>query len=137
MNGDPWTDERDQELRQWFANGRSNKEIAELTGRTEDAIEQRKHLLGLRGGSATCRRCGAPLIKKNGRPGNYCNQVCAAWSRYEAGIGHKPLVEIKGVCAHCGKPFARMMKPWGRGQGESGLSAYCSQVRARPSTARG
>jgi len=36
MHGDPWTEEADQELRQ-FANGRSNKEIAELAGRSERA----------------------------------------------------------------------------------------------------
>jgi hypothetical protein len=127
MNGDPWTDEGEQELRQWFANGRSNKEIAELTGRSVWAIERRKHLLGLRSGSATCQRCGAPLIKKNGRPGNYCNQVCAAWSRYEAGIGHLPMVEVKGVCAHCEKPFARTVRPWGPGQLQSAAAAYCSR----------
>jgi len=128
MNGDPWTDERDQELRQWFANGRSNKEIAELAGRTEEAIEQRKHRLGLRGGSATCQRegCGAPVVQgANGRPANYCSEVCAGWAWYEAEVGHKSLVEVKGVCAYCKKPFARMVRPL-RGAG-TGLAAYCSR----------
>src|ERR1035437_5414338 len=97
MNGDPWTDERDQELRRWFANGRSNKELAELTGRTEDAISHRKALLGLRGGSATCQRCGVPLVQGAPRPANYCSPACATWAHYEAQVGHKPLVEIKGV----------------------------------------
>jgi hypothetical protein len=125
MHADPWTKELNQELRQWFANGRSNREIAELTGRTENAIEQHKHRLGLRSGSATCQRCGLPLKKKNGRPANYCNEVCARWARYEAETGHKPPVEIKGVCAHCEKPFARMVRPM-RGPGAA-FSAYCSR----------
>jgi hypothetical protein len=125
MNGDPWTDERDQELRQWFANGRSNKEMAELLGRTEDAIVQRKHRLGLRSGSATCQRCGLPLTKKDGRPANYCTRTCEQWARYEAGVGHKPSVEVKGVCVHCGKPFARTVGPQGRES--SAASAYCSR----------
>jgi hypothetical protein len=127
MHGDPWTQERDQELRQWHEDGRSNKEIAELTGRTDEAIEQHKHRLGLRGGSDTCQRCGLPLRKKNGRPGNYCGQPCENWARYEAQHGHRPPVEIKGVCAYCGKDFARTVKPRGRGQSESGQSAYCSR----------
>jgi len=130
MHGDPWTEERDQELRQWCANGRSNKEIAELAGRTEEAISQHKHNLGLRGGSATCQRegCGAPVVQgANGRPGNYCSQVCARWDWYEATEGHKSPVEIKGVCAYCGKSFARMVKHVGPGQSESGLASYCSR----------
>jgi len=128
MNGDPWTIEADQELRQWFANGRSNKEMAELTGRTEDAITQHKHRLGLRGGSATCQRsgCGLPLIRKNGRPGNYCSQVCSTWPLYEVTVGHKSPVEVKGVCAYCKKPFARTKKPTGP-RGLTAASAYCSR----------
>jgi hypothetical protein len=128
MHGDPWTEERDQELRQWAANGRSNKELAELAGRTEEAIEQHKHRLGLRGGSATCQRegCGAPVVQPaNGRPGNYCSTACANWAHYEATEGHKPSTEVKGVCAYCAQPFARMVRPIaGGGQG---LSAYCSR----------
>jgi hypothetical protein len=127
MHGDPWTEERDQELRQWFANGRSNKEMAELAGRTEEAIGKRKQFLGLRGGSATCQRegCGAPVVQGATRPANYCSQTCAEWAHYEATEGHKSLVEVKGVCAHCGKSFARMVRPL-RGAG-TGLSAYCSR----------
>ena len=125
MNGDPWTAEADQELRQWYANGRSNREIAELAGRTKDAIGRRKAFLGLRGGSATCRRCGAPVKKSITRPANYCTTECAEWAHYEATVGHKPSVEVKGVCAYCKKPFARMVRPL-RGAG-TGLSAYCSR----------
>jgi len=127
MNGEPWTIEADQDLRQWFANGRSNKELAKLTGRTVDAIVKHKGLLGLRGGSATCQRCGAPLKKKNGRPGNYCSRTCENWGSYEVKVGHKPMVEVKGVCAHCEKPFARMVRSKGHDAGQSGLSEYCSR----------
>ena len=128
MHGDPWTKEADQELRQWFANGRSNKELAKLTGRTVPAIEKRKHLLGIHGGSDKCLRCGIP-IEQGGphRPAYYCGQVCARWDRYEKETGHKPLVEIKGVCAHCGQPFARTVRTVGHEQGQSGLAAYCSR----------
>jgi hypothetical protein len=126
MHGDPWTIEADQELRQWYANGRSNKEMAELAGRTYDAIMKRKAHLGLRGGSATCRLCGVPLVQGAGRPANYCSQACAEWAHYEATVGHKPLVEVKGVCAYCKKPFARTQRPWGR-PNKSALSAYCSR----------
>jgi hypothetical protein len=125
-NGDPWTGECDQELRQWSANGRSIKEMAELTGRTGDAISHRKALLGLRGGSATCRRCGAPVKKSPTRPANYCTTECAEWAHYEATVGHKPSVEVKGVCAHCEKPFARMVGPTGP-QGPTAAAAYCSR----------
>jgi hypothetical protein len=123
-----WTEECNQELRDLYANGRSNKELAELTGRTVHAIERRKHLLGLHGGSPTCRRCGVPLEQGGAhRPANYCSRECERWGFYEATVGHQPMVEIKGVCAHCRKPFARIVKPTGRGQKESGLAAYCSR----------
>jgi len=127
MHGEPWTEEHDQELRQWFANGRSGKEIAKLAGRTVDAIGRRKQVLGLRGGSATCRLCGAPVKKSVSRPANYCTTECATWAHYEATVGHKPMVEIKGVCAHCGKSFARTVKPTHQHPRTSGQSAYCSR----------
>jgi hypothetical protein len=127
MNGDPWTEQHDQELRQWFANGRSNKEIAELAGRTENAIVKHKGLLGLRGGSATCQRCGALVVQKAGRPANYCSTACANWGYYEVIEGHKSLVEVKGVCAYCEKPFARMVRPRGQSPAGSAASAYCSR----------
>lgn len=131
MHGDPWTDQANQELRQWSADGRSNREIAELTGRTEDAITQQKHRLGLRGGSATCQRCGASLMKKDGRPANYCSRACEHWARYEAEHGHRPLVEIKGVCAHCGESFARTQRPWAEGSQDCRRTARGTVTRLR------
>lgn len=46
-HGDGWTTEGDNELEDLWMEGRSDKQIAEITGRTVFAIACRRNLLGL------------------------------------------------------------------------------------------
>ena len=104
--------------------GHSNREIAQLIGRTESTTNVMFYRLGLHRGASNCLSCGAVLAQPAvGRKRRYCNEDCrTSQDRARLRDDRESLLDPARGCAYCGRTI-----PLDRQRRGSSTVLYCSR----------
>lgn len=121
----PWTESDLQEASALMREGRSNKEIAELIGRTESTTNVMFYRLGLNRGASNCLHCAAPLPQPDvGRKRRYCDENCrTAEERTQRLVTRETTIDPDRQCPYCNGAI-----PLERQRRGSSVVVYCSRT---------